>query len=334
MSRPRGELLERGAQLRPLPAQPLANRRQPRARVVEHLAVHVDGVAHGRHLLRKRREAADQALQDREAARRAVDRRLRLGNRRHEVGQDAQLQRLERRGPRPAGDERGVETGAGAQREDRRAARRSATVSLVAASACATTARSVCGSSARMRVLPTGVSAKLASASMMRSNSSVRRRAEMTGVLGSWGLGSRACHCHATETVFLPKGNDSSLQRTTARPSPQPPVPSPPVVDQRRHVPRPEAVVDVDDGDAGGARVEHAEQRARGRRSWRRSRRWSARRSPGASTSPPTTLGSAPSMPATTTRTSRAAQQRSRSVEQAVDAGDADVVDARRRRCP
>ncbi len=114
-----GELLERGAQLGPLPAQPLANRRQSWTRLVEHLAVHVDGPSHRGDLVRERRQARHQLLQDRVGTRRAVHGGLRVGNRGHEVGQDAQLQRLER----PPFDrqrlERVLEARASAQREDR-----------------------------------------------------------------------------------------------------------------------------------------------------------------------------------------------------------------------
>ena len=71
------------------------------------------------------------------------------------------------------------------------------------------------------------------------------------------------------------------------------------------------AVVDVDHRDARGAGVEHREQRRRAPRRRRRSRPRSARRRPGAATRPATTLGRAPSMPATTTITA-ALRSRSR----------------------
>ena len=113
-----GELIERGAQLRPLAAQPLTNRRQRRTGVVDDLAVHVDGAAHGRDLVGERRQPGHQPLQDGEAARGAADRRLRLGDRGDEVGEDAQLQRLERTALHRQAVERRSQAGAGPQRED------------------------------------------------------------------------------------------------------------------------------------------------------------------------------------------------------------------------
>ena len=53
----------------------------------------------------------------------------------------------------------------------------------------------------------------------------------------------------------------------------------------------------------------------------------------GRSTSPPTTLGSAPSMPATTISTAALAQALVLG-EQAMEAGDADVVQALDAGCP
>ena len=98
------------------------------------------------------------------------------------------------------------------------------------------------------------------------------------------------------------------------------------VIDQAGDVAGAEAVVDVDDRHAGRAAVQHARAAPRCRRSSRRSRPTSARRSPARDTSPATTLGSAPSMPATTMMT-RAASRRALLAEQAVEAGDADVVE-------
>ena len=92
---------------------------------------------------------------------------------------------------------------------------------------------------------------------------------------------------------------------------------------------RAEPVVDADDGDAR-RRTTRAWPAARSRpRARRRSRRWWARRRPGAGVSPPTRLASAPSMPATTT-TASAVGERVGDGQQPVDAGDADVGEARR----
>ena len=98
-----GELLERGAQLGPLPAQPLANRGERRAGLVHDLAVDVDGATHRRDLVDERGEAADQPLQDREASRRPRHRRPgpRRSRRRSRRGCAAAAPRAA--GPRPPG---------------------------------------------------------------------------------------------------------------------------------------------------------------------------------------------------------------------------------------
>ena len=99
------------------------------------------------------------------------------------------------------------------------------------------------------------------------------------------------------------------------------------MIDQTGETGRAEAVVDVDDRDAGGAGVEHAEQGGDAAEAGAVADAGRARRSPGRRRGRRPRSGRAPSMPATTIMT-RAAVEAVLGGEQAVQAGHAHVVQA------
>ena len=89
-------LLERAAELLPLLSQLIADPFQLGARAVEHLAAGIDRVAHRGDFILERADVGDQLAKSRKFRPGAPDAGARLIDAVHEVGQHAQLQRLER----------------------------------------------------------------------------------------------------------------------------------------------------------------------------------------------------------------------------------------------
>ena len=112
-------LLERAAQLLPFLAQLVANPLQLGARAVEHVAARIDRVAHRRDFALERGDLRDELAQDGEVVAGAGDAGARLIDRIDEVGDHAQLQRLERPALHVERVERIGQRFAGAQRKQR-----------------------------------------------------------------------------------------------------------------------------------------------------------------------------------------------------------------------
>ena len=325
--------LERAAQAAALLAQPIADASQLGTGIVDHVARRVDLFPRVAPISLLNDATPALATSSRgKTPRRSPDRQRapRRPSRERRPAPAAAAVRAP--GPRPRARRESAAGRSTRAAGKRRVASRYCAVSVVAASSCATLCGSVAGASRARRSSPIGVSAKLRTASTMRSNSSARRTpGSIIGLKPRTVRRMRGTfNTSITEAPVLWLGARPEIVHDSARSHP-PPSPKPPaahkMVDQAGDAGGAESVVDVDDRRRPRRSCSACRAARRCRRSWRRSRPRSARRSPGTLTSPETTLGSAPSIPATTMMT-RAASRRCAFAEQAVESGDADVVEA------
>ncbi len=242
---------------------------QRRAGVVGDVAARLDLAAHVGNLVRNEATPPTSALEHRKRGAEPPDRRCASarstpGNR---TGRAAAAARARDR--RRSAPSRMPSRSAGARSGNPGWSARKRVPSVVARCAAMTSAGVGRADAARASSSrPSGVTARPATTATMRSNSRAR---SAPGFITARLLEGRS--------VYRIAGDGAGVSRTTLGSDDAfcPKDPSQ-MVDGAGDAGRAEAVVDVHDGDAVGATVEHAEQCGDRRRSWRRSRCWSARR--------------------------------------------------------